>query len=98
MMYIHDNLPHSLVLQAFTALALPEQDPPCFSVTTLDLVLYIVPLPQVFVQEENSLQGPQTQGTENKQYQNSIENQYDSQVKGSIPPNIRSNSWFWYKG
>ena len=49
------------MLQALTSLAPPLQYPPYFSVTTLDLVLYIVPSPHVLEQEENSLQVPHTQ-------------------------------------
>merc|ERR1719282_1346129 len=52
-----------LVPHVFTSLFSPEQYPPYISVTVLDLVLVIVPLPQIVLQGENSLQDPQTQLT-----------------------------------
>ena len=58
------NLPgHLWVLQSFSTLSEPGQDPPYFSVTFLALVLYIFPPPQDLSQDEKSLHGPQMQGT-----------------------------------
>ena len=51
------------MLQSFSTLSEPGQDPPYFSVTFLALVLYIVPPPQDLAQDEKSLHGPQMQGT-----------------------------------
>ena len=52
------------VLQFSSSLVRPEQVPPFFSDTDLDLVLYFVPPPQVLVQVENVPQSRHSQFTE----------------------------------
>ena len=54
----------SRLLQPISSLASPEQVPPYFSSTDLDLVLCLVPPPHVFEQVENSFHGPHWQFSE----------------------------------
>ena len=51
------------MLQAFSILAEPEQDPPYFSFFVLDLSLNCFPPPQDLLQGEYLPQGPHTQGS-----------------------------------